>query len=522
MMKDDVQLPKESIETLFAQAPDRAKHWTVAAAHLFLDYSKNRISDAQLLKLMQWADSTALCDAIDAQFSGKIVNQTEQRAVLHTALRDFSHTPIQVGDQQVASDVHATLARMQAFAESVRAGTFLGAGNAPITDVLHLGIGGSDLGPAMVYRALSAYHDGPTCHFISGIDDAHFKKLLARLCPETTLVFIASKSFTTEETLWNAQCVRDWMGETIWARHAFALTANVARANAKGFTAERIFPFWDWVGGRFSLWSSVGLTLALAFGFSVFKKMLQGAYAMDQHFRSAPVSENMPVLLALLGVWYAASAGAQTQAIIPYSDRLALLPAYLQQSHMESLGKSVTMAGQPVMGQTGAIIWGGAGTASQHSFHQLLMQGTHCVPVDFILPLKYEDDAPLNAQLIAHCLAQSQVLMCGDQPATDDPLFAHKRIAGNCPSNILMMPVLSPEALGALIALYEHKIFVQSHLWQINAFDQWGVERGKVLARSILSDIQAGKVTHAYDPSTKQLFTRILQAAQGKESAGVR
>lgn len=499
------QLATRSIDELVDGDAARAEHYQVQAADLTLNYSRHRINDEVLRTLMTLAEECQLPSLIAQQFAGELINTTEQRAVLHTALRDPTAQPLWVAGEDIRPVIQRTLAAMRQLVEPVRkAGV--------ITDVINLGIGGSDLGPQLVTEALRDYADGPRVHFFSTFDDAAFQQTLSRLDPRRTLVLVVSKTFSTAETLHNARIAGAWLGEWL-AEHFIAVTARSDRALEFGVSANNVFPMWDWVGGRFSLWSAVGLAAAFALGMDHFEALLAGAHAMDQHFLRAPLAANMPVLMGLLSIWYSNFWHASTQAVLAYSPRLCSLPNYLQQSHMESLGKRVTQQGYEVDCATGPIVWGGVGTDTQHSFHQLLMQSPHCVPIDFVLPLRNAPLSSMNWSLIAHCLAQAQTLAFGYQPSSDDPLASHKLIPGNIPSSIILMPALTPHHLGALIALYEHKIFTQSVIWNINAYDQWGVERGKQMAGRILADLQADQVTHHYDATTQSLLQRIRHAA---------
>jgi len=494
------------------------KQLHIEAAGLCLDYSRNRINEAVIAQLLELASAHRLPERIEAQFSGQAINLSESRAVLHTALRSQDTTPLLVQDVNVRPVIADTLARMAEFTEAVRAGRSVGASGEPITDVINIGIGGSDLGPAFVTEALAQYCDGPRVHFFSTFAADDIQRTLQRLDRKRTLLVVVSKTFTTAETLANARVVMQWLGSAAIAQQVVAVTAQPERALALGVGADHVFPLWDWVGGRFSLWSAVGLVIALAVGMDNFLALLAGANAMDQHFRQAPLAGNMPVLLALLGVWYANFWQAPTQAVIAYSPRLRNLAQFLQQNHMESLGKRVDLNGDEVDYATGPILWGGAGTDTQHSFHQLLMQSPHWLPIDFVLPLRHGVDTPLNEELIAHCLAQSQTLALGYDPVAD-PLRAHKMIPGNVPSNLILLPDLTPRSLGALLALYEHKIFVQSVIWEINAYDQWGVERGKQVAEQLLKDIQQGTVHDAYDSATKAVLMRCFKLRERHETA---
>lgn len=497
-----------SLQNLFGNESDRFSNYSLSAAGLFLDYSKNHVDSETMRLLIELANECRVADAIDDLFSGEIVNHSERRAALHTALRDASATPINVDGVNIKIEIKETLLRMQQFSDSVRDGTLRAVDGQSITDVIHVGMGGSHLGPALVYQALQSYVDGPRCHFINNADASHLNRTLTSLNPDTTLVVLVSKSFTTSETLTNATLIQAWLNKSDRdiQKHFVAVTAEQQRAVEFGINPDNIFPLWDWVSGRFSVWSPVGLSIAIAAGFENFKKLLAGAYAMDQHFRTVEFNANMPVLLALLGIWSINFFNAPSRAIIPYGERLRLLTPYLQQAHMESLGKRVSQTGEEINWNTGAILWGDAGTSSQHSFHQMLMQGKQSVPVDFVLPLRYpENEKQLNEPLVANCLAQSRALMEGY--TTED---THRRIPGNCPSNTIVVDSLTPERLGTLLALYEHKIFVQSVIWGVNAFDQWGVERGKQIAKDIMVDLQLGRSSGSYDASTHGLLQKIL------------
>ena len=525
------RLKSTRMADLFRTDAKRAEKYSLDAAGLFLDYSKNRIDDAALAKLTELAHGAGVEARRDAMFAGGHINVTENRSVLHTALRDQGGSALMVDGHEILKPIRDVRAKVGAFAERVRGGEWLGYTGENITDVVNIGIGGSDLGPRMVCEALRAFaHPRLRMHFVANIDGAALTDVFAQVDPKRTLFIIASKTFTTIETLTNARTARAWFlssgaGEADVAKHFVALSTNTEAVKAFGINPDNMFPFWDWVGGRYSLWSSIGLSIVISIGAKKFDEMLAGAYAMDTHFRTAPLERNMPVILALLGIWYRNIFDAASMAVLPYSEHLQRLPAYLQQLDMESNGKSVTLEGNAVTQSTGPIIWGEPGTNGQHAFFQLLHQGTQLVPIDFILPLK-----PTHALrehhdlLLANCLAQSSALMegktaaqvrqemlvAGASEADAARLASHRTFAGNRPSNTIVLPQLDPASLGALIALYEHKVFVQGVIWNVNSFDQWGVELGKVVATSIGVMIKSGKPDGTLDASTRALLQRCL------------
>ena len=485
----------------------RFSRYSLQAGELFLDYSKNRIDDEALALMIELVEASGLTERRDAMFAGAKINQTEGRAVLHTALRAGPEARVDVDGCNVVSQVHAELQRIEDFVGAVRAGQLKGASGQAFTDVVNIGIGGSDLGPAMVCEALRPYRgDGPALHFVSNVDPVQMTDTLAGLNPATTLFIIVSKTFTTQETMANAALAQQWLLTAFGSQeqvlqHCVAVTSNPHSAQAQGFAPEQTFLFWDWVGGRYSLWSSVGLSIALALGMDNFRALLAGAREMDEHFCDAPLANNMPVILAMLGVWYRNFWSAGSHAVLPYSQRLSRLPAFLQQLDMESNGKQVRMDGRPVACATGPVIWGEPGTNGQHAFYQLLHQGTDLIPCDILFALEGDTDCAAEHRiLIANAIAQGEALMCGktteqlreelvaagvegEQLAL---LSAHRNFPGNKPSNSLVFKRLSPKALGSLIALYEHKVFCQGVIWGINSFDQWGVELGKQLAKGVL------------------------------------
>ena len=504
---------------LFAQDAERFQHFSIDAAGLLLDYSKNRMNQDTKARLVDLATASDLSLHIKQLFAGEHVNTTEQRAAAHMALRYPDGASFFVDGNNVVPAVQDVLAKMTVFADKIRCGQWLGATGMPITDVVNLGIGGSDLGPAMVTEALTAYHDtGVRCHFVANIDGDHIAETLRKLSPETTLFIVSTKSFRTQETILNAQTAKRWLvrslGDDAVAQHFIAVTACAEKALAFGCLADNILPIWDWVGGRFSVWSAIGLIVMIMIGPSCFREFLAGAHAMDEHFRTANFEQNMPVMLALVSIWYINFFGSRCQAVIPYCQNLKRLPAYLQQAEMESNGKYLTHAGEPVDYQTAAVIWGTTGSNGQHAFHQLLHQGTQLIPVDFIVAMQSHHALhEHHASLVANCLSQSQALMLGKtfdevtaglqgSDAWQTLLAKHKTIPGNRPSNTITCDQLSPQRLGALLALYEHKIFSQGVIWGINSFDQWGVELGKQLAEPILADLTTKTATHQHDAST--------------------
>ena len=500
------------LRELFAKDPARGERLTAEAAGLYLDYSKNRLTDETLRGLLALAEATGVRARIEAMFRGEPINATEQRAVLHVALRAPRSASIVIDGQDVIPEVHAVLDRMAAFATRVRSGAWTGFTGRRIRTVVNVGIGGSDLGPAMAYEALRHYAQRElTCRFVSNVDGADFVEATRDLDPAETLFVVASKTFTTLETLTNAHTARAWLlralgDERAVARHFVAVSTNAAEVGKFGIDADNMFPFWDWVGGRYSMWSAIGLSVMLAIGPDGFRAMLGGAHEMDEHFRTAPFTRNVPVLMALIGLWYDEFFGAQTYAVLPYSQYLARLPAYLQQLDMESNGKSVDLEGRAVDFQTGPIVWGAPGTNGQHAFYQLLHQGTKLVPADFIgfcQPLDEVGDH--HTLLAANLFAQTEALAFG-QTARDPA----RRFEGNRPTNTILADRLTPATLGALIALYEHKVFVQGAIWGINSFDQWGVELGKVLATRIVPELAAATdPALAHDSSTNALLRRF-------------
>ncbi|WP_377505742.1 glucose-6-phosphate isomerase [Octadecabacter sp. R77987] len=506
-------------ETLVDAA--RAADFTVQAGDMVLDYAKTNIDETARKLLIDLLDQAGVAAKRDAMFSGAPINETEGRAVLHTALRNLDGGPVMVDGANVMEGVLATLDRMGSFARDVRSGAFTGQGG-QITDVVNIGIGGSDLGPAMAVRALAPYHDGPRCHFVSNVDPADIAQVLRGCDPATTLVIVASKTFTTIETMTNAQTAKAWMGETVEnpAAQFAALSTSDEKTMAFGIDPSRVFGFEDWVGGRYSMWGPIGLSLMMAIGPDAFRAFLRGAQAMDTHFRAADWSENMPALLALVGIWHNQVCGHATRAVLPYDNNLARLPAYLQQLEMESNGKGVSMDGADLTVQSGPVVWGEPGTNGQHAFYQLIHQGTRVIPCEFLVAARgHEDDLHHQHQLlVANCLAQSEALMKGrdldtarakvaDKFAGDEleRQARHRVFPGNRPSTTLAYPQLDPFTLGQIIALYEHRVFVEGVVLGINSYDQWGVELGKELATALQPVVEGTQSADGKDGSTAAL-----------------
>jgi glucose-6-phosphate isomerase len=505
-------VPSQHLRELFAADPARAMRFSLDVAGLHVDYSKHLITNEVMDALRRLAAARGVEALRDRMFAGEPINVTEQRAVMHVALRNRSGRPMLVDGKDVMPEVQAALNHMQEFSEQVRSGRWTGYTGLGITDVVNIGIGGSDLGPAMTVEALGPFtRGGPRVRFVSNVDGTHLGETLLDLRPETTLFTIASKTFTTQETMANARSARAWFLETAQdehaiARHFVALSTNAREVRVFGIAPENMFVFWDWVGGRYSLCSSIGLPVALAVGFDRFEELLDGAHAMDEHFRNAPLDRNLPITLGLLGVWYASVLDAETHAVLPYEQYLHRLPAYLQQLDMESNGKRVTRDGGGVAGATGPIVWGEPGTNGQHAFFQLLHQGTRLVPCDFLVGLEsHRDIGDQHRLLVANCFAQSEALMRGKSPSEAraeltaqgltgealERLVPHKVFPGNRPSTTIVYKKLDPRALGALVAMYEHKVFTMGAIWNVNSFDQWGVELGKQLADTIVNDLSA-------------------------------
>jgi glucose-6-phosphate isomerase len=517
------------LRDLFADDPARGTRLTAEAEGLFLDYSKNRVTDETLRLLVDLAEQSGLRERIDAMFAGEHINITEDRAVLHVALRAPAGSTMVVDGTDVVPEVHAVLERMARFADAVRSGEWKGHTGRRIRNVVNIGIGGSDLGPVMAYEALRHYSARElTFRFVSNVDGTDFAEATRDLDAEETLFIVASKTFTTLETMTNARTARDWTlahlggDEAAIARHFVAVSTSAEKVGAFGIDTENMFGFWDWVGGRYSMDSAVGLSTMVAIGPDGFREMLAGFHAIDEHFRTAPFERNLPVLLGLLTVWYTDFFGAETVAVLPYDQYLKRFPAYLQQLTMESNGKSVTLAGEQVTYETGPIYWGEPGTNGQHSFYQLIHQGTRLIPCDFIgflhtlNPLGEHHDL-----LMANVFAQTEALAFGKTPeevraeGTPDWLVPHRVFEGNRPTNTLLAERLTPATLGKLVALYEHSVFTQGVVWSVNSFDQWGVELGKALATRIADELRAGDPQLAHDSSTNALIERYRAARRG-------
>lgn len=528
------QMKKRHIKELFQEDDSRFTKFSIELSHLLFDYSKNLITDETKAALLALAKETEVESWRDKMFAGEHINRTEDRAVMHVALRDRSTQPIMIDGEDARPAINAELERMRKLAEEVRSGNWLGYTGKPITDVVSIGIGGSNLGPLMVTEALKSYSDGRLAmHYVSNVDGVQVAETLAQLNPETTLFVISSKTFTTLETMTNARTAEQWFlkaakERSAIARHFVAVSTNRKLVTEFGIAEENIFDMWDWVGGRFSLWSAIGLPIVLSLGYERFEELLQGAYEMDQHFKQAPLAENAPVMLALIGIWNRNFLGYTAQALLPYDQCLHRFPAYMQQAEMESNGKSVNWAGEPVSYGSVPLVWGEVGINGQHAFYQMLHQGTDIIPADFIGSVTSNIDVPGHHDaLMANFFAQSQAMMQGiDEAQVQRELSAkglsEARIAelvpqkvhrGNRPTNTLLLSKVDARTLGALIALYEHKIFVQGIIWEIYSFDQWGVELGKVLAAGIQPELAADKAVSAHhDASTRNLIDYYKQA----------
>ncbi len=509
------------LRDLFAADATRGETHTATGVDLFLDYSKHLVDDAALAALLSLTETAELRAQIEAMFTGEHINITEDRAVLHTALRAPRNATLIVDGVDVVADVHVVLDQMAAFAEQVRSGSWVGATGKRIATVVNIGIGGSDLGPAMAYDALAAFRqDGLSCRFVSNVDGADLWGAVRDLDPATTMFVISSKTFSTIETLTNARSARTWLvdalGDAAVSRHFVAVSTNTAKVAEFGIDTANMFRFWDWVGGRYSFDSAIGLSLMIAIGPDHFGDMLAGFHAMDNHFRTAPFGQNLPVLLGLLGVWYGNFFGTQTHAVLPYSHELSKFAAYLQQLDMESNGKSVDRAGEPITASTGPVVWGTPGTNGQHAYYQLIHQGTVRIPCDFIGFARPNHGLDIHHDLLmANFIAQTEALAFGKTSdavraeGVAEHLVAHKTFAGNHPSSTILAPQLTPHVLGQLVALYEHKVFTQGAIWNVNSFDQWGVELGKVLATRISSELSAvGDDALPHDSSTSALVRR--------------
>ncbi|HNP76249.1 MAG: glucose-6-phosphate isomerase [Cyclobacteriaceae bacterium] len=524
-----MEMQATHLRELFAADPQRFEKFHRKFETTLVDFSKNLVTADTMAILMALAEECNLRDAIESMFHGQRINQTEGRPVLHVALRNRSNRPILVNQVDVMPDVNRVLDQMKSFSDRLISGAWKGTTGKAITDIVNIGIGGSDLGPLMVTEALRPYHKSIRPHFVSNIDGTHMAETLRKVNAETTLFIVASKTFTTQETMTNAESAKRWFldqtnqtGDV--AKHFVAVSTNESAVKAFGIAPENMFVFWDWVGGRYSLWSSIGLSIACTIGYEHFIQLLEGAHAMDEHFRTAPFTDNLPVILAMIGIWYGNFFDAQSEAILPYDQYLHRFAAYFQQGNMESNGKSVDRNGQPVLYQTGPIIWGEPGTNGQHAFYQLIHQGTKMIPCDFIAPVKSHN--PLgdhHEKLLSNYFAQTEALMMGK--SADEVLAELKKsgmsqeeidfhlpyrvFAGNKPSNSILVEEVTPRSLGSLIALYEHKIFVQGVIWNIFSFDQWGVELGKVLAKKILPELSSPGDIASHDSSTNGLINHF-------------
>ncbi len=517
-----IEKKSDSILSYFEKDSLRMRKFTFRAFDYYFDFTKNHIDDEIFSSLLQFANDRNLKNAIERMFNGEKINITEKRAVLHTALRSQKES-ILVDGENIIPLIQNELEKVRLISESIRSGTWKGYTGKEITDVVNLGIGGSDLGPAMVTQALASYSKkGLKLHFVSNVDGTHLWETLKVCNPETTVFIVASKTFTTQETIVNANAAKDWLlqntsNESIQF-HFIAVSTNLNKAIGFGINKENIVGFWDWVGGRYSIWSSIGISVAIAIGFDQFKEFLAGANEVDTHFENTPLYENIPVIMALLGIWYTNFLSAESYAVLPYEQYLCRFPAYLQQLDMESNGKQTTLSGEKISYKTGPLVWGEPGTNGQHAFYQLLHQGTRYIPVDFLIAK--EGISPYSNQhtlLIANCIAQAEALLVGKnetqvreelQNNPDlDALTPHKIFDGNRPSTIMVYPKLTPKTVGSLLAFYEHKVFVQGILWDINSFDQWGVELGKQLATAIIPELQnTVQLENLHDPSTKTLI----------------
>jgi glucose-6-phosphate isomerase len=524
---------------LFAEDPQRFEKFSHRFKDILLDYSKNIMTGETWKHLLTLAEECDLKDGIEKLFSGEVINETEGRSVLHMALRNRDNHPIYVNGRDVMPDVNRVLIKMKNFSQAIRQGEWKGYSQKKISDLVNIGIGGSDLGPAMVTECLKAYgKEGLSTHFVSNVDGTHLAETLKKIHPETTLFMIASKSFTTQETMTNAYSAREWFlkkakDEANIRKHFVAISTNTSEVESFGIDKANMFEFWDWVGGRYSLWSAIGLSIACAIGFKHFEALLEGAYEMDLHFQKSPFHKNLPVLLALIGVWYNNFFPVQSEAILPYDQYMHRFPAYFQQGNMESNGKSVDRNGKRVSYQTGPIIWGEPGTNGQHAFYQLIHQGTKMIPADFLAPaLSHNPMGDHHLILLSHFFAQTEALMMGKDrdevvedlkregktPREIEKLTPHKIFEGNRPTNTILFRKLTPRTLGSLVALYEHKIFVQGYLWNVFSFDQWGVELGKQLAKKILPQLKGTQPVSDHDDSTKGLINAFKEMrSQGKE-----
>ncbi len=517
------EMSKMHMRFLFEKDPQRFQRFSLALDGLLFDYSKNRITEQTMGLLFDLAKQAELPVWIEKMFQGEKINFTEKRAVLHVALRNRSNRPILVDGEDVMPKVNAELAKMKRFTDRLRSGEWKGHTNQALTDVVNIGIGGSDLGPVMVTEALRPYwKPGMRAHFVSNVDGTHIAETLKRVDPERTLFAVASKTFTTQETLMNAHTARRWLVERLGseqavARHFVALSTNAEEVAKFGIDTANMFEFWDWVGGRYSLWSAIGLSIACVIGMDGFEELLGGAHLVDEHFRTTPLDQNIPAIMGLLGVWYHNFFEAHTHAILPYDQYLHRFAAYFQQGDMESNGKSVDRDGRSIADYTtGPVIWGEPGTNGQHAFYQLIHQGTRVIPCDFIAPIESHNDlGGHHPALLANFFAQTEALMLGkraDEIQADPDLVPHKCFSGNRPTNSIMVQKVTPRTLGMLIAMYEHKIFTQGIVWRINSFDQWGVELGKQLAKAILPELEGDAKVTSHDASTNALINHYKRS----------
>ena len=532
LQQDYQQTQSVQMRDQFAQDPDRANRYWLEVGGLTVDFSKNRINDQIIADLVALAEQAGLPERIEQMYRGEKINETENRAVLHVALRNRSNTPIKVDGKDVMPEVNHVLRKMGDFTRAVRSGEWLGYTNQVITDVVNIGIGGSDLGPLMMCTALKNFgHPRLNMHFVSNVDGTQMRDVLEKVHPETTLFIIASKTFTTQETLTNAHTARDWFlqagSEKDIAKHFVAISTNQKAVAEFGIDTEHMFEFWDWVGGRYSLWSAIGLPIMLYLGEENFIELLEGAHLMDQHFRNAPLSRNLPALMGLIGIWYINFYGGGSHVIAPYDQHLHRLPKYIQQLDMESNGKQVQMDGTPVATETGPIIWGETGINGQHAFFQLLHQGTHITPIDLIASLEKRSNLPGHHEiLLSNVFAQAEAFMRGKTSAEAraelqaqgvpaehiEALVPHKTFSGNRPTNVILLDKITPRNMGSLIAMYEHKVFTQGVIWGINSFDQWGVELGKQLAKTILAELTGAIDPQLHDASTSKLVRLYRKA----------
>jgi len=526
------------MKDLFASDPDRFEKYSIRFNGILVDYSKNIITEETRSLLLKLTDDVGLRDALNNMFSGERINETEDRAVLHTALRNRINTPVCVNGKDVMPEVKAVLSKMKDFSENIISGEWKGFTGKKITDIVNIGIGGSDLGPVMVTECLRPYaKEGLEVHFVSNVDGTHITETLKALNPETTLFLIASKTFTTQETMTNAFEAREWFlkcanDHAYVAKHFVALSTNIEKVEEFGIDKDNMFVFWEWVGGRYSLWSAIGLSIACYIGYENYAELLQGAFEMDSHFRETPFERNIPVILALIGIWYNNFFGAQTEVILPYDQYMHRFPAYFQQGNMESNGKSVDRSGNKINYETGPVIWGEPGTNGQHAFYQLIHQGTIIIPADFLAPaISHNRIGEHHNILLSNFFAQTEALLNGktkeevseelkrDGKSDDEiqKLYPHKVFEGNRPTNSILFNKLTPGELGSLIAMYEHKIFVQGVIWNIFSFDQWGVELGKQLAKKILPELSDNKHVESHNSSTNGLINTFKEMRKSSE-----